>query len=121
MKNDLWKWVAGVLIGVGTTSIGTQIAWFVAFEKDAVTRHEHQANLQQLDQRVTVADGDLRSELRDLSAEVKGIQTEVRGLMDSLRADLARFEKESTSHRQMLSTKLDMLIQLMNEKHPPGK
>jgi len=121
MKNDLWKWVAGVLIGVGTTSIGTQIAWFVAFEKDAISRDEFQKGMHDLDQRAVVADNVLRAEMRELSAEMSRRQTDLRNTIDGLRMDFGRFEKESTADRKSLNTKMDMIISLIQEKHPPGK
>lgn len=96
MKQDWWKWTAAFFAGVALTSVTTQAGWFVAFEKDAVTRAELEQHAQQAEQKM----------YRETAALAAGIQRE----MDDLKAAVAALKVESSAERREMGTKLDMVL-----------
>ena len=98
MKQDWWKWTAAFFAGVALTSVTTQAGWFVAFERDAVTRAELEQHAAQAEQKM----------LHETAALASGMQRQ----MDDLKGAIAELKSAATAERREMVTKLDELIRV---------
>jgi hypothetical protein len=105
LKSDWWKWAASFFAGVALTSVATGAGWFIAFEKDAVTRTEMSGAISESKKTYESAVADLKREYGSMGEQ-----------MDRIQRDLSEFKIDSTADRKALSTKMDMVLQILTTR-----
>jgi hypothetical protein len=121
MVKDWSKVLLGSLIGIAFTLGIEDLKTFFMFQRDSVTRMEMARNSSDLKVETQIADNNIREEMRATTASLDKRYGEVTVALSNLEHRFNEFTVESTGNRKEMSTKIDLILNLLTTKAGLGK